>query len=71
VTEPPDLTRKELALALGVSLDTVYRLTHSRDIPFIRLGRAYRYNLAEVRQALRPEQRDSWAPPSRKKLRRA
>lgn len=66
-----DVSRKELALALGVSLDTIHRLTHSGDIPYIRVGRVYRYSIAAVRAALRPEQRDSWAPPSRKKLRRA
>lgn len=65
----PDVTRKELALALGVSLDTVHRLTHSGDIPYIRRGRIYRYNIAEVRAALRPQTVDSWARPSRKKLR--
>jgi excisionase family DNA binding protein len=65
----PDVTRKELALALGVSLDTVHRLTHSGDIPYIRRGRLYRYNVAEVRAALRPQTVDSWARPSRKKLR--
>ncbi|UWD83606.1 helix-turn-helix domain-containing protein [Curtobacterium flaccumfaciens] len=65
----PDVTRKELALALGISLDTVHRLTHSGDIPYLRRGRLYRYNVAEVREALRPQTVDSWARPSRKKLR--
>lgn len=65
----PDVTRRELALALGISLDTVHRLTHSGDIPYLRRGRLYRYNVAEVREALRPQTVDSWARPSRKKLR--
>jgi excisionase family DNA binding protein len=65
----PDVTRKELALALGVSLDTVHRLTHSGDIPYIRRGRIYRYRVTEVREALRPQTVDSWSRPSRKKRR--
>jgi excisionase family DNA binding protein len=63
------VTRKELAAALGVSLDTVHRLTHSGDIPYLRRGRLYRYNIAEVREALRPQVIDSWARPSRRKKR--
>jgi excisionase family DNA binding protein len=63
----PLVDRKALAVALGVSLDTVHRLTHSGDIPYIRAGRAYRYSIAEVREALRPQNADAWAPPSRKK----
>lgn len=65
----PDVSRKELALALGVSTDTIHRLTHQGAIPYIRAGRAYRYNVAEVREALRPRTTDSWARPSRKKRR--
>jgi len=70
MTNEPDISRKELALALGVSTDTIHRLTHSGDIPYIRPGRIYRYRLSEVRAALRPDQTDTWAPPSRKKTRR-
>lgn len=47
----PDVARRELALALGISLDTAHRLTHSGDIPYLRRGRLYRYNVAEVREA--------------------
>lgn len=63
----PELDRKELAEALRVSTDTIHRLTHSGDIPYIRPGRVYRYRLSEVRAALRPDQTDTWAPPSRKR----
>ncbi|MGW8430902.1 helix-turn-helix domain-containing protein [Curtobacterium citreum] len=64
-----DVTRRELALVLGVSTDTIHRLTHEGTIPYIRAGRAYRYRVSEVREALRPRTVDSWAPPSRKKRR--
>ncbi|PZE66943.1 helix-turn-helix domain-containing protein [Curtobacterium sp. MCBD17_021] len=71
MTDEPDISRKELAVALGVSTDTIHRLTHSGDIPYLKVRKLYRYRLSEVRAALQPERQDSWAPPSRKKIRRA
>lgn len=48
------LSAKELAHRLGVSVDTVRRLTQKGIIPYLRIGnRAIRYNWEEVRHALR------------------
>lgn len=47
------LSAKELAHRLGVSVDTVRRLTQKGIIPYLRIGnRAIRYNWEEVRHAL-------------------
>ena len=44
---------KELAELLGVSTDTVRRAARSGVIPSTRDGTAYRFDLEEVRQAMR------------------
>jgi len=47
------VTAGELAEILGVSLETVWRKSAPRGpIPCHRIGRAIRYNLPEVREAL-------------------
>ncbi|MGE5599858.1 MAG: helix-turn-helix domain-containing protein, partial [Bacteroidota bacterium] len=47
------LTARELARALKVTADTVWRYTRTARIPSIRLGpRDYRYRLTEVLEAL-------------------
>lgn len=47
------LTAQALAEALNVTVDTVWRYTRQKRIPFIDLGgRQYRYNLEQVLQAL-------------------
>ena len=53
------LSAKELAHRLGVSVDTVRRLTQKGIIPYLRIGnRAIRYNWEEVRHALREYAKD-------------
>ena len=38
------VTAGELAALLRRSTRTVYRMTHDRDIPFLRVGREYLYD---------------------------
>ena len=50
------LTAKELAAALQLNEQTVYRLARSGEIPFVRIGKkAIRFDLERVREA--------WATP--------
>jgi excisionase family DNA binding protein len=42
------LTRAELASAIGLSMETIRRLTAAKKIPFYRIGRSYRYELEPV-----------------------
>lgn len=51
------LTAKELARALGISLGTVYKMVSARKLPVIRIGtgRALRFDLDEVKDALAKE----------------
>lgn len=48
----PLLTVKDLAEALSVSTKTVYRWTAAGIIPFVKVGSAKRYRLANVLAAL-------------------
>lgn len=41
----------ELAEKLGVSEQTIYRLTRSGEIPAYRIGRMLRYKLSEVEKS--------------------
>lgn len=51
------LTAKELAAALQLNAQTVYRLARSGEIPFVRIGKkAIRFDLERVREA--------WATPA-------
>lgn len=45
---PRLLTAVELAARLGVSRDTVMRLTHRREIPCHRIGRSVRFDWPAV-----------------------
>ena len=46
------LSIKELAVYIGVSIDTVRRAIRRREIPFTRKGTAYRLDWQKVRQAM-------------------
>lgn len=52
------ITRVELAEAMGLSTETIRRLTAAKKIPFYRIGRSYRYELAAVLETFKtaPEQ---------------
>lgn len=56
------LTAKELAMELGVSLNTVMRAFHRGQIPGERIGRLIRFDLPRVRKVMRqrgrPEKAD-------------
>ena len=47
-----DLTKPELADALGVSVRTVNHWMSKRMIPYFKPGGMVRFNLADVREAL-------------------
>ncbi len=47
------ITAQELADAIGLSVDTIWRYTREKRIPFVKIGsRQYRYNKEEVLKAL-------------------
>ena len=43
-----NLSIKELAAIIGVSTDTIRRAARSRNLPFTRVGTAYRFDLRRV-----------------------
>lgn len=47
------LTRAELAEAMGLSMETIRRLTAAQKIPFYQVGRSYRYDQSAVLAAVR------------------
>jgi excisionase family DNA binding protein len=49
------LTRTELATAMGLSTETIRRLTAAKKIPFYRIGRSYRYELEPVLDTFKNE----------------
>ena len=51
------VTPKELALALKISRDTVYKLAREGKIPAERIGSNLRFNVADVKAALKPERK--------------
>lgn len=57
---PPALTATELAAHLGVTPDTVRIKAKTREIPGMRVGRLWRFDLAAVLAALTPSS-DPWA----------
>lgn len=59
------VTAKELSDTLRKSTRTIYRMTHDGDIPYLRVGREYRYNPEAVIAKL------SEAAPSWKQSRRS
>lgn len=42
------ITAQELADKLGLNIHTIYRMTQRKDIPFIKVGRVYRYDYEAV-----------------------
>lgn len=78
-TSPPALvegeetvTAQELAATeLRCSVQQVYRMARDGDIPGTRIGRSWRFKVADVREALKHAPADLWAPRSRKKARTA
>lgn len=46
--KPSDLSTKELAAIIGVSTDTVRRAVRKGEIPSVRVGAAYRFDLRKV-----------------------
>ena len=55
VAEQPLLTAEELAAALRVSRSWVYEAARNGTLPFLRVGALKRFDLAEVKAALRGE----------------
>ena len=47
------ISRRELAVHLGLSLRTIDELTRNGVLPVFKIGKAVRYELAEVEAALR------------------
>lgn len=44
----PFISAGELAATLQKSTRTIYRMTHAREIPFLKVGGEYRYDLDAV-----------------------
>ena len=63
------LTVSELAVILQVSGHMVYRYAADGTIPAFRVGRSWRFWLADVKRALEAPSADPWAKPIRKKIR--
>ncbi|MHC4519043.1 MAG: helix-turn-helix domain-containing protein [Planctomycetota bacterium] len=53
IREPLLLSPRQAAQALGVCEKTVYNLTRSGELPVVRLGRAVRYSLGDLREWIR------------------
>ena len=53
----PMVTPKELADELKISRDTVYKLAREGKIPAERIGSNIRFNVADVKEALKPERK--------------
>jgi excisionase family DNA binding protein len=47
-----DLSIKELAAYIGVSTDTIRRAARAGEMPFTRIGTAYRFDLRQVEQRM-------------------
>ncbi len=54
-----NLSIKELAAYLGVSTDTIRRAARAGEMPFTRVGTAYRFDL---RQVVQPMERNGRVP---------
>ena len=61
---PEKKTRKQIAAHCGLSLRTIDELTRNGILPHFKIGKAVRYDLAEVEDALR--QRFHVRPQARK-----
>lgn len=62
------ITAAELADAdhLNCSMDKVYRLARSGEIPFLKVGSDYRFDWGAVKAALTPVRVDPWYNPRRR-----
>lgn|GEM_PF-1597967 len=58
----PLLSTHELAAALGCSVDRVYDMARSGTIPYYVVGKRKKYDLAEVREAIRRQAVSSDSP---------
>jgi excisionase family DNA binding protein len=47
------ITRKQLAIHCGLSLRYIDELTRNGSLPYFKIGKSIRYDLAEVEAALR------------------
>lgn len=47
------LTKEELAVRLNVSVYDIERLRKTKNMPFIKIGRTYRYELEKVKTFLK------------------
>ena len=54
------LTRNELKEKLGCSLTTIWKYTKNKTIPFFRMGRKMYFNLNDVMQALKDQEKISF-----------
>ncbi len=52
------LSIKELAAYFGVSTDTIRRAARAGNLPFTRVGTAYRFNLRQVHAQMERNARD-------------
>ena len=54
------ITAHELAAKLRKSTRTIYRMTSEDEIPYIRVGREYRYDFEAVIAKLTPSTEPTW-----------
>jgi len=47
------LTKEELAVRLNISAYDVDKLRKERNMPYIKIGRSYRYNLEDVEKFIK------------------
>jgi len=64
------LTAQQLAEHLQVSYATVTNMAKRGEIPALKVGRVWRFDLDEVREALLRPTQDLWAQPPRAKATR-
>lgn len=55
-----NLSIKELAAYLGVSTDTIRRAARAGEMPFTRIGTAYRFDLRQVSAQMERKGRDGF-----------
>jgi predicted site-specific integrase-resolvase len=61
---------KAVASHLDVSVASVRRYTQAGDIPGIKLGGQWKYQLSKVNEAIESKTADPWAPSPRSRNRR-
>ena len=62
MSEEKLLTATDLASALGLSQETIYRRVRDGSIPYHEIGGAYRFLLSEIILATRREMKGSGKP---------